>query len=38
VYEKSGNSLQVMLWEGGPFNMFTYVELTASRASVASAK
>jgi len=31
VYEKSGNSLQVHLWEGGLFNWFTYVELTASR-------
>ncbi len=29
VYEKSGNSLQVRLWEG---IYFTYVELTASRA------
>ncbi len=29
VYEKSGNSLQVKLWEGW---YFTYVELTASRA------
>jgi hypothetical protein len=29
VYEKSGNSLQVRLWEGW---WYTYVELTASRA------
>ncbi|MGH7392491.1 MAG: hypothetical protein ACREM3_23995 [Candidatus Rokuibacteriota bacterium] len=29
VYEKSGNSLQVRLWEGW---YYTYVELTASRA------
>jgi hypothetical protein len=28
VYEKSGNSLQVRLWEGW---YYTYVELTASR-------
>jgi hypothetical protein len=34
VYEKGGNSLQVLLWEGGLFNWFTYVELTASRALV----
>jgi hypothetical protein len=34
VYEKGGNSLQVQIWEGGLFNMFTYVELTASRAMV----
>jgi len=33
VYEKSGNSLQVRLWEGW---YFTYVELTASRALQAS--
>jgi hypothetical protein len=30
VYEKSGNSLQVQIWEG---LWFTYVELTASRAT-----
>ena len=30
VYEKAGNSLQVLLWEG---LWYTYVELTASRAS-----
>ncbi len=30
VYEKAGNSLQVQLWEGF---WYTYVELTASRAS-----
>ncbi|HUF92496.1 MAG TPA: hypothetical protein VMR23_08980 [Candidatus Limnocylindria bacterium] len=30
VYEKSGNSVQVVLWEGF---WYTYVELTASRAS-----
>ena len=30
VYEKGGNSLQVLLWEG---MWYTYVELTASRAS-----
>ncbi len=29
VYEKNGNSLQVLLWEGV---WYTYVELTASRA------
>jgi hypothetical protein len=29
VYEKGGNSLQVQIWEG---LIFTYVELTASRA------
>ncbi len=29
VYEKAGNSLQVQIWEG---LIFTYVELTASRA------
>ena len=29
VYEKSGNSLQVQIWEGV---WFTYVDLTASRA------
>lgn len=29
VYEKSGNSLQVLVWEG---LWYTYVELTASRA------
>src|SRR5438552_12588693 len=33
VYEKSGNSLQVQVWEG---LWFTYVELTASRALAAS--
>ena len=32
VYEKGGNSLQVVVWEGGLFNWYTYVELTASRA------
>jgi hypothetical protein len=32
VYEKSGNSLQVILWEGGLFNWYTYLELIASRA------
>ncbi len=32
VYEKGGNSLQVQIWEG---LVFTYVELTASRALVA---
>jgi hypothetical protein len=32
VYEKAGNSLQVLLWEG---LWYTYVELTASRASQA---
>ena len=32
VYEKGGNSLQVIVWEGGLFNWYTYVELTASRA------
>jgi hypothetical protein len=31
VYEKSGNSLEVMVWEG---LWYTYVELTASRALV----
>jgi hypothetical protein len=36
VYEKGGNSLQVQVWEGGLFNWFTYVELTASRAIAAS--
>ena len=30
VYEKTGNSLQVRIWEG---IYFTYVELTASRAT-----
>lgn len=30
VYEKAGNSLQVRIWEG---LYFTYVELTASRAT-----
>lgn len=30
VYEKAGNSVQVLLWEGF---WYTYVELTASRAS-----
>ena len=30
VYEKAGNSVQVLLWEG---LWYTYVELTASRAS-----
>lgn len=29
VYEKAGNSLQVLIWEG---IWYTYVELTASRA------
>ncbi|MBI4271119.1 MAG: hypothetical protein HY615_12345 [Candidatus Rokubacteria bacterium] len=33
VYEKAGSSLEVRLWEGW---WFTYVELTASRASQAS--
>jgi hypothetical protein len=33
VYEKSGNSLQVQVWEG---IWFTYVELTASRATAAA--
>src|SRR5687767_7796186 len=32
VFEKAGNSLQVQIWEG---LIFTYVELTASRALVA---
>ena len=32
VYDKSGNSLQVQVWEG---LWFTYVELTASRALAA---
>jgi hypothetical protein len=32
VYEKGGNSLQVLLWEG---LWYTYVELTASRALAA---
>ena len=35
VYEKSGNSLQVKLWEGW---YFTYVELTASRGVAAASK
>ncbi|MGH7279363.1 MAG: hypothetical protein ACREJG_11835 [Candidatus Rokuibacteriota bacterium] len=34
VFEKSGNSLQVLVWEG---LWFTYVELTASRALGAAA-
>lgn len=33
VYEKAGNSLQVLLWEGGLFKWFTYVEMTASRST-----
>lgn len=33
VYEKSGQSLQVKVWEGW---YYTYVELTASRATAAS--
>jgi hypothetical protein len=33
VYEKAGNSLQVLLWEGF---WYTYVELTASRATQVS--
>lgn len=33
VYEKTGNSLQVKLWEGW---YFTYVELTASRGLTAA--
>lgn len=35
VYEKAGNSLQVLVWEGF---WFTYVELTASRALAAPPK
>lgn len=34
VYEKSGNSLQVRLWDGFYLRPVTYVELTASRALV----
>ena len=34
VFEKGGNSLQVQIWEG---LVFTYVELTASRALVGTA-
>lgn len=35
VYEKGGNSLQVLVWEGF---WFTYVELTASRATAPPAR
>ena len=31
VYEKAGSSLEVRVWEGW-LRIFTYVELTASRA------
>jgi hypothetical protein len=29
AYEKSGMSLQVRIWEGGPFSWYTYVEMAA---------
>ena len=35
VYEKAGSSLEVLVWEGW-WGIFTYVELTASRALAAS--
>lgn len=35
VYDKTGNSLQVQIWEG---MWYTYVELTASRAAAPSAQ
>lgn len=31
VYEKEGASLQVQIWEGGLFGMYTYLEVTAGR-------
>ena len=34
VYEKAGSSLEVLVWEGW-WGIFTYVELTASRALAA---
>jgi hypothetical protein len=42
VYDKGGTSLQVRIWEGGPFSWYTYVELAAieiggTRASLAPA-
>lgn len=33
LYEKGDGSLQVRVWEGGPFNVYTYVELTGSRST-----
>jgi hypothetical protein len=29
VYDKGGTSLQVRIWEGGPFSWYTYLELAA---------
>jgi len=29
AYEKSGMTLQVRIWEGGPFSWYTYVEMAA---------
>ena len=29
VYEKAGTSLQVRIWEGGPFSWYTYLELAS---------
>lgn len=31
VYEKDGAALQVQIWEGGLFGMYTYLEVTAGR-------
>ncbi len=33
LYEKGDGSLQVRIWEGGPFKVYTYVELTGSRST-----